>query len=345
MPLHLLQKKSWHVYNTENVERVRRDEAEAQAREDAADQRTLEEDAERRMKLLRGERVPSLKEAVSVKDEHENSNGRSQRQRDDALADRKRRRLRGEDDTDRDIRVAREQDLRDADQAKSYTFLDERGRDAPLKDSAGHIQLIPAPEDRQRRLSKQDNPSESDKARKRDEGDVQPMRFSNAAGYDRGSQRPWYTTRVEEKFPMTQSSADTTLAAVQARDAFGNVDPRRTERESKRITSNDPLMFMHQAQRVLKQSERDKKAWEESRAASLEHHSRRYRWERQPLDRLDDIESFSLDAVPKEKEERKHRDHDGERRRHRHSHRHRSRSRSPHKHRNHSQRHGERRRE
>ncbi|KAF1820657.1 uncharacterized protein K489DRAFT_291498, partial [Dissoconium aciculare CBS 342.82] len=256
MPLHLLQKKSWHVYNTENVERVRRDEAEAQAREDAADQRTLEEDAERRMKLLRGERVSPLRESAFVEDGHDNTNRPSQRKRDDALTDPKRRRLRGEDDTDRDIRIAREQDLRDSDQAKSYTFLDDKGRDAPLQDPAGHIQLIPAPDDRQRHLSKQHDSRESDKARKRDKDDVQSMRFSDAAGYNRGSHRPWYTARVEENSVVPQSSADATLAAVQARDAFGNADPRRIEREGKRITSNDPLMFMQQAQRVLKQSER-----------------------------------------------------------------------------------------
>ena len=33
MVLHLLGKKSWNVYNTDNVERVRKDEAEARARE------------------------------------------------------------------------------------------------------------------------------------------------------------------------------------------------------------------------------------------------------------------------------------------------------------------------
>ena len=35
MVLHLLGKKSWNVYNSENVDRVRRDEAEAKAREAA----------------------------------------------------------------------------------------------------------------------------------------------------------------------------------------------------------------------------------------------------------------------------------------------------------------------
>lgn len=54
MPLHLLGKKSWNVYNTDNIERVRRDEAAARAREEADEQRMQEEDAERRLKILRG---------------------------------------------------------------------------------------------------------------------------------------------------------------------------------------------------------------------------------------------------------------------------------------------------
>jgi len=53
MPLHLLHHKSYHVYSGENIARVRRDEADAAAREAAEDARMQAADAEARMKLLR----------------------------------------------------------------------------------------------------------------------------------------------------------------------------------------------------------------------------------------------------------------------------------------------------
>ena len=72
MPLHLLGKKSWNVYNTDNVERVRRDEADARAREEAAEQLMQEQDAERRIALLRGEEPPAVPDLA---DENEDAHG------------------------------------------------------------------------------------------------------------------------------------------------------------------------------------------------------------------------------------------------------------------------------
>ncbi|KAI7288003.1 hypothetical protein KC345_g323 [Hortaea werneckii] len=113
MPLHLLGKKSWNVYNEENVARVRRDEAAAKAEEEAEEQRMQEEDSARRIALLRGEQPASLSESASVTDAHERTEADQgvKRSRDAGPVvshGRKRRRLRGEDDTDRDIRYARE---------------------------------------------------------------------------------------------------------------------------------------------------------------------------------------------------------------------------------------------
>ncbi|KAG9717065.1 hypothetical protein KCU60_g9544, partial [Aureobasidium melanogenum] len=55
MVLHLLGKKSWNVYNKDNIDRVRRDEAAAQAREQEAERRMDQEDAARRIAILRNE--------------------------------------------------------------------------------------------------------------------------------------------------------------------------------------------------------------------------------------------------------------------------------------------------
>jgi hypothetical protein len=54
MPLHLLHHKSWHVYNKDNVERVRRDKAKAQKKEDEDEMRMNIADQERRLAQLRG---------------------------------------------------------------------------------------------------------------------------------------------------------------------------------------------------------------------------------------------------------------------------------------------------
>lgn len=100
MPLHLLGEKSWNIYNHNNIQRVRRDEAEAQAREEEQDRRMQAVDSDRRLNLLRGQQIYDLSAidectAVPIR---EGDHGHS----------RKRRRLGGEDDTDRDMRLARE---------------------------------------------------------------------------------------------------------------------------------------------------------------------------------------------------------------------------------------------
>lgn len=54
MPLHLLHHKSWHVYNTVNVERVRRDQENARRKEEEEEMRMNAADQERRLAQLRG---------------------------------------------------------------------------------------------------------------------------------------------------------------------------------------------------------------------------------------------------------------------------------------------------
>ena len=54
MPLHLLHHKSWHVYNTANVDRVRRDQENARRKEEEEEMRMNQADQERRLQQLRG---------------------------------------------------------------------------------------------------------------------------------------------------------------------------------------------------------------------------------------------------------------------------------------------------
>ncbi|KJX92381.1 homocitrate synthase like protein [Zymoseptoria brevis] len=296
MVLHLLGKKSWNVYNTANVERVRKDEADAKAREEAEEQRQQEEDASRRIALLRGEHVAAL--TAETAEPEDGSEQRRRSRHDDPQRDRKRRRLRGEDDTDAEIRHART-DV-EAERRAPQLHMKEREKAAPLQDHAGHIQLIPAPDEVAVHKAEKNAEAEAEKAKKRmREDDQVTMRFSNAAGYQNGMQKPWYAATKEAAAPVS-ASMDLVLADVQGKDVWGNDDPRRKERESQRMSSNDPFAAMQQAQRQLKQSSRDKEAWQKQQAKEIEELKRSQRRDEERRRREDSLDGFSLDA-PAEK--------------------------------------------
>src|SRR5579864_6470951 len=94
---HLLSKKSWNVYSPANRARVARDEALAEAA--ARDKSRLDRDreAESRMELLRGN--AERRELDAATPQVLEDAARSKEARRDS---RKRKRLPGEDDTDRD---------------------------------------------------------------------------------------------------------------------------------------------------------------------------------------------------------------------------------------------------
>lgn len=335
MVLHLLGKKSWNVYNADNVDRVRRDEAEADARERAEEQRMQEEDAARRIARLRGAEIqtsPHLHlagkhaaDSVSANDDHPTPSTRSHSHADDPQLhlqrpERKRRRLRGEDETDRDIRYARD-DARD-DRRLAYSLVRAKERDAPLQDDAGNIQLIPAPHETTTRRAQKNAEAEAekDKKRKREE-DQYTMRFSNAAGFRNGMSKPWYASGSPDAVSKNTTS-DLTLADTQGKDVWGNEDPRRKDRERSRIVSSDPFAAMQHAQRQLKQSERDREAYRRKQLAEIEQLEREAKSQRRERRRhrhesdRDSLDGFSLDALPRRT--RDDRGHDERRRRHHH---------------------------
>ncbi|KAI9043709.1 uncharacterized protein KD926_003059 [Aspergillus affinis] len=246
MPLHLLGKKSWNVYNPENIARVRRDEAQAKAREEEQERLMQEEDAERRIQVLRGEkpstpppppRLPSPT-SRSERKSHTDHIGRS----------RKRRRLAGENDTDRDIRFARE----DAQftLAKREELASSRTSDAPLEDSAGHINLFPSNESK-RPVEKNAEAEKESANKQRSYEDQYTMRFSNAAGFRQSvGQKPWYS-----------SSGTDAMApeSVSGKDVWGNEDPMRKEREKSRMDANDPLAAQRKTDPGTAGEDRDQK--------------------------------------------------------------------------------------
>ncbi|KXG48922.1 uncharacterized protein PGRI_027920 [Penicillium griseofulvum] len=232
MPLHLLGKKSWNVYNANNIARVRRDEAQAKAREEEDERVMQQADAERRIKILRGERPPTPPPAPSLLSS-EPGVVRSDRSSSDAGGFRKRRRVAGEDDTDRDIRYARE-DAAQAAAKREELILASRKADsaqAPILDEAGHINLFPATNAK----TEKNREAEAEAARKkRSYEDQYTMRFSNAAGFKETiGRKPWYSSAEQNA---------TAPGSMPEKDVWGNEDPRRKERTQARMSANDPLL-------------------------------------------------------------------------------------------------------
>lgn len=310
MVLHLLGKKSWNVYNHDNVERVRRDEAEAQAKVEAEEQRMQQVDAARRTAILRGER-PAQEPSPSPVAETKVG-----RRRSEDVRPRKRRRLRGEDETDRDLRYARED--AQAGQRAKQVLLKRDAEDGPLHDRNGHLQLISAPDEKN--IRKIGNAADLEAKKGKSQDEPQGMRFSDAAGYKTSIGQPWYATSAQIR---TMGHATVVLADVTEKDVWGNEDPRRKQREQDRISGNDPFAAMQQAQRQLKQSHRDRDKWEKERVVEMEELRRAEKKRRRKDEKmrrdgdLDSLDGFSLDAGDSRRE-RRHSDRD---RRHKHRHR------------------------
>lgn len=322
---HLLGKKSWNVYNPENIARVRRDEEAAKAREEEEERRMQEVDAERRIKILRGERLPTPPPPpTSSKDEDE----RGHRRHDDATRHRKRRRIAGEDDTDRDIRFAKEDAARNDSKRRELIVTSEnKNRDAhvAIVDTAGHLNLFTEQMTRHQHVEKNSEAEAEAAKKKRAFEDQYTMRFSNAAGYKESiNQAPWYSSSASRE-KLAQDH-------VPSKDVWGDEDPMRQEREKARIDANDPLAAMKAGVRGVKKVQLERKKWQEEKLRELEelkraersqnkHSRRRIRSRSRSRDSLNSLEGFSLDSNPREKDR-----HSREKERHRSKHHHRHHS-------------------
>ena len=301
---HLLGKKSWNVYNTANIERVRKDEKAAAAKEEAEEQRMQEVDAERRIRQLRGIRDEQQREeqASSVIVEEKSSQARLPRPP-------KRKRLHGEDDTDRDLRLARH-DMSNVPQALNSSERRSTTSNAPLVDASGHTNLFPVESSRHRGPK---NPeAEAERAKKEKElEDQYTMRFSNAAGFKNDiGQMPWY---------QTSQALDNEKDEAVSKDVWGRSDPRRKERDQMRLEANDPLMMMKQGVKELRKVQKERKEWSKERMEEFDeprskrHGRKRHRDEAELDDfRLDDSsESAQRKSGHRREGHRSHRHHNG----------------------------------
>ncbi|KAL9122613.1 MAG: hypothetical protein Q9187_000827 [Circinaria calcarea] len=286
MPLHLLGKKSWNVYNSANIEKVKRDESAAAAREAEEERRMQEVDAERRIRTLRGlpyeSASPAEADSIGNISRNENGNGFGR--------ERKRRRIEGEDDTNRDMRLANHNQQGSL-KGSDGQLIWKATSDVPLTDRAGHINLFPVEGSRHRAPKNAEAEAEAAKTKKEYE-DQYTMRFSNAAGFKQAvGRKPWY---------HDPATAEEQQEGAISNDVWGNEDPRRKEREHMRIVADDPLVMMQRGVQGLRQVEKERKRWREERAREMkdlaEAKRRRHRRKkRRGSD--DDLNCFRLDAV------------------------------------------------
>lgn len=292
-----------------------------------------EVDAERRIQILRGEHPPSLSPPrLSIPGEAPKSEHRRLEAEHGTHRHKKRRRIAGEDDTDRDIRFAREEaaqhDAKRDELLSSHREKERRGEHISITDSAGHINLFTEDMTRNQR-SEKNMEAEAEKHKKqRAFEDQYTMRLSNAAGLKESVGRtPWYSTGSTKEVQATN--------AVRNTDVWGNEDPLRQERERARIDANDPLAAMKAGVRGLKNAQKERREWHKQRLHELEdlesaqrsESRRRRRGRSHSRDSFNSLEGFSLDSNSKrrscELRERSQRSH-------KHEHRHRHRYRNHH---------------
>lgn len=137
----------------------------------------------------------------------------------------------------------------------------------------GHIDLIGAPPPE---IGKTDKNAEYEKEaarKKRELEDQYTMRFSNAAGRDGfAAGDPWYaSSSTRQRAPAsTMASKDGEIGIeTPTKNVWGRDDPKRQDREIKRITSNDPLAMMKMGAKKVREIEKERRQENEERAKEM----------------------------------------------------------------------------
>jgi hypothetical protein len=278
-----------------------------------------EVDAQRRLAILRGEAPPPIEDEGETELEIAPDTSGDARSTFPGSGRRRRKRP-GEDDTEFELRLAKERN--DA----TYAIVESSRKpvsSAPIVDHAGHIDLFG---DERARAHAEKNPeAEADRKKKeREYEDQYTMRFSNAAGKD-GISQPWY------------SHGEGVAPDVSTKNVWGRDDPDRKSRDTQRINSSDPLAMMKKERRKI-QEERDEELRQLRKDSSHRerHRDRHSQREAQDRGRHSDTkrhDSRRARSKDRDSDSRRRYDDHHERRRHKEEERrkrHRdSRSRSP----------------
>ena len=283
-----------------------------------------EVDAERRIRILRGLPVEEIETSLATVNDEPHPSSETYGERDQ-----KRRRRAGEDDTDRDIRYAKEiqSQIHEASTRQSH----KSSANFPLHDTNGHINLFPEEKSRKSSSRNSRNPeAEQEKAKKsRELEDQYTMRFSNATGFKDAVDKPqWYHSKF-----VVDGGHETP-----SKNVWRDEDPQRRHREQNRMSADDPLASIQRGVKGVRQAAQGRKEWKERQRSEIDEMIKQEQAERKSRKRrnVDELDGFSLDGGVGEQ----HRDKN--RRKHRHHHRDRDRSRSPRRHHRHHHDPGER---
>ncbi|KAL2069971.1 hypothetical protein VTL71DRAFT_14651 [Oculimacula yallundae] len=341
MPLHLLGKKSWNVYNTVNIEKVKRDEAAAAAIEAQEEERMQEADALRRMQILRGETPTPLaiEDAPRPSNSLHDGSGSGSTARESGYGrERKRRKKAGENDTDFEMRIVAEERMEGKEVDRQLVL--RKPIEAPLTDQRGNISLFPETIPSSSKIVEKNPEAEREAARKKKEYEDQyTMRFSNAAGFKQGLEKPWYSLTADERQALREDEEKALVTSkddgrdrrrhgkdkyrstqpvdtkgkedyggeIPHKDVWGNEDPMRKERVLMRMVDNDPLAAMKAGASQVRRVEKERKALREERERDMRELDDMERKRRKDRRReRDDLEDFRLDGpVRKPGSERK----------------------------------------
>lgn len=277
-----------------------------------------EADAARRLAILRGEVPPPLE---PPSEPHGPPTSRSH-DRDPYGGGSRKRKRHGEDDTDFEMRLARERATLGAQATRE--LAPAAARPAPtittapasLVDSKGHISLFSEAETARPREGNKEATEEA--ARKeRELKDQYQMRLVNAAGKDGQGLTdggPWYAS----------ADGEVSGALVPSKNVFGRDDPKRKVREAVRLGASDPLAMMKRGAKMVRELGKDRKREAEERERDLkalereerreEKRRERRRRKEDDADRKDRGSSGVVRNNETGRRERSHRDHEDRRR-------------------------------